>query len=77
MIAKPMSGPRPALLLPLSQATTASVSRSRIARSTRGASYFQPRPDSMKSRDIVAIAWASRGSASRMVMARGVMLTAG
>src|SRR5438067_3114203 len=56
-----------------SQATTASVSRSRIARITRDASYFHPRPASMKSRDISAIACASRGSASRMVMARGVM----
>ena len=56
-----------------SQATTASVSRSRIARITREASYFQPSPASMKSRDICAIACASRGSASRMVIARGVM----
>src|SRR5919109_652420 len=39
----------------------------------RSAPSFQPRPDSMKSRDIVAMACASRGSAGRMVMARGVM----
>jgi len=58
---------------PPSQATTAIVSLSRIARSTRAASYFQPRPDSMKSRDIAEIACASGGSAGRMVMARGVM----
>src|SRR6185436_5158664 len=59
--------------LPPSEATIVSVSRSRIAFSTRGASYFQPRPDSMKSRDMSATAWASRGSASRMVIARWVM----
>src|SRR4051812_13446501 len=72
-IAKPVIAPRPAALLLPSHATTASVSRSRIARSTRGASYFQPRPASMKSRDMSEIAWASRGSARRMVIARGVM----
>src|SRR5712692_4201580 len=73
MIANPVSAPRAPALLPLSHATTASVSRSRIARSTRAASYFHPSPDSTKSRDIIATAWASRGSARRMVMARGVM----
>src|SRR3954469_21841381 len=72
-IAKPVIAPRPAALLLPSHATTASVSRSRIARNTRGASYFQPRPASMKSRDMSEIAWASRGSARRMVIARGVM----
>src|SRR5688500_9666532 len=72
-MAKPVTAPRLAALLPPSQATTASVSRSRIARSTRGASYFQPSPASMKSRDISAIACASRGSARRMAMARWVM----
>src|SRR2546430_17632266 len=35
--ALPISAPRDAPLLPLSQATTASVSRSRMARSTRAA----------------------------------------
>src|SRR4029077_20783902 len=82
MMAKPASEMRTVLaaaapsagadLLP-SQATIASVSRSRIAFRTRGASYFQPRPDSMKSRDISATACASRGSASRMAIARWVM----
>src|SRR2546429_5087719 len=80
MMAKPLIAPRAAedplpvpLPLPLSHATTASVSRSRIARITLAASYFQPRPASMKSRDIIAMACASRGSAIRTVMARGVM----
>src|SRR5260221_11321344 len=77
MMAKPVStppredAPLPCALLP-SQATTARVSRSRIERSTRGASYFQLSPASIKSRDIRAMAWASRGSAGRTVMARGV-----
>src|SRR5687767_10548458 len=73
MMAKPATALRAVPDLPFSHATTASVSRSRIARITRAASYFQPRPDSMKSRDIVAIACASRGSAGRMAMARAVM----
>src|SRR5437667_380672 len=76
MIAKPVTAPRDAPLLPLSQATTASVSRSRMARSTRAASYFHPSPASTKSRDIIPIAWASRGSASRMVIARGGVIAA-
>src|SRR5205807_5193521 len=76
MIAKPVRAPRDVPLLPLSQATTASVSRSRMARSTRAASYFHPSPASMKSRDIIPIAWASRGSASRMVIARGGVIAA-
>ena len=74
MMAKPLTAPRAAAAPDFaSQATTASVSRSRIARITRDASYFHPSPASMKSRDISAIACESRGSASRMVMARGVM----
>ena len=75
MMAKPLIAARAggAEAVRASQATAASVSRSRIARMTRAASYFQPRPDSMKSRDMSAMACASRGSASRMVIARGVM----
>src|SRR5437588_116406 len=73
MIAKPVRAPRDVPLLPLSQATTASVSRSRMARSTRAASYFHPSPASMKSRDIIPIAWASRGSAGRGVEAVSTM----
>jgi hypothetical protein len=82
MMAKPASELRTVLAaaapaagdgLPPSQATIACVSRSRIAFSTRGASYFQPSPDSMKSRDISATACESRGSASRMAIARWVM----
>src|SRR6185436_1434340 len=83
MMAKPASASRvaaaaaapvsPGAGLPPSEATIVSVSRSRIAFSTRGASYFHPSPDSMKSRDISATAWASRGSASRIAIARWVM----
>src|SRR6267378_2699666 len=76
MIPNPVRAPRDVPLLPLSQATTASVSRSRMARSTRAASYFHPSPASTKSRDIIPIAWASRGSASRMVIARGGVIAA-
>src|SRR5438552_2245051 len=60
MMAKPLTAPRAAAAPDFaSQATTASVSRSRIARITRDASYFHPSPASMKSRDISAIAAAS------------------
>jgi hypothetical protein len=72
MMAKPLMVARPDERPP-SHATAARVSLSRMARSTRAASYFQPSPASMKSRDIIAIAWASRFSARRMAMAREFM----
>ena len=48
-------------------AASTTDSRRRIARWMFAGSYLQPRPDSMWSRDISAIAWASPGSAMRTV----------
>jgi hypothetical protein len=56
-----------------SQATSDSTSGSAISPTIFCASYFQPRPVSIKSRDIAATAGASCARASRMLIAAALM----
>src|SRR5258706_6689011 len=66
IIAKPASAVR-------SAAVSTVVSRLRIAAPIRAGSYFHGRPCSICSRDITAIAWASRGTARRSAIADWLM----